>query len=310
FGNRLPQPSATSIVHLVSLEGVETYLPCNGVPGTGLGSATNLRLFSLASWTFACADPAGSFETLAQNVAQTAGLLQMPPGQPGPTEQQNPAVHALVTQALTSGYVPLNYTTRQGEQTVAWYRGPFSPIPTQRDLTRAPYRCVEDAMLYDPNTGMFDQSYAVAWQIGRLLALADNRFSTALLQWRQGSFSATESLNGRLQLAAFAAPHLTAPETVAELAQPRVPHRMVATFLHQELSPRIAPEDASDPMIPIVPALHPAPHPEGGATASTATVADGSEAALRPHPTLHALLEWVAEHIHRHRSNEPEGEDA
>ena len=42
-----------------------------------------------------------------------------------------------------------------------------------------------EAMVYDPTTGLFEQSYAVAFQTGRSLALASKPFATNLLQWRR-----------------------------------------------------------------------------------------------------------------------------
>ncbi|HWF77863.1 MAG TPA: hypothetical protein VN694_11885, partial [Caulobacteraceae bacterium] len=41
------------------------------------------------------------------------------------------------------------------------------------------------ATRYDPASGMFDLSYAGAWQMGRLLAVQDKRFSTLLVNWRR-----------------------------------------------------------------------------------------------------------------------------
>jgi hypothetical protein len=40
-------------------------------------------------------------------------------------------------------------------------------------------------MIYDVKTGLFDVSYAVAWQIGRLLALSDTGFAVGLMKWKQ-----------------------------------------------------------------------------------------------------------------------------
>jgi hypothetical protein len=48
---------------------------------------------------------------------------------------------------------------------------------------------------YNPDTGMFDVSYAAAWQIGRLLALQNGNFATALYNWKRS--------NTQLAIAAF-----------------------------------------------------------------------------------------------------------
>ena len=40
-------------------------------------------------------------------------------------------------------------------------------------------------MRYNPDTGMFDQSYAAAWQLGQLLALNSKQFSVGLYNWKR-----------------------------------------------------------------------------------------------------------------------------
>lgn len=40
-------------------------------------------------------------------------------------------------------------------------------------------------MRYDPDTGLFDVTYAAAWQLGRLLALQNASFSLALNRARK-----------------------------------------------------------------------------------------------------------------------------
>ncbi len=99
-----------------------------------------------------------------------------------------------VLDRLQDGYVPLSYATQTGEQTFAWYRGPLAPVVTteflettssdQPENPSVPLNTSE-AMVYDPATGLFDQSYAVAFQTGRSLGLASLPFATNLLEWRR-----------------------------------------------------------------------------------------------------------------------------
>ncbi len=95
----------------------------------------------------------------------------------------------LVTGALNEGYVPLAYEMRSGERTAGWYRGPLLPVRTKPAQStapaRAPFESAEAALIYDSRTGMLDVSYAVAWQIGRLLALSSPQFASSLSRWRQ-----------------------------------------------------------------------------------------------------------------------------
>src|SRR6202012_5149864 len=100
---------------------------------------------------------------------------------------------------LHNGYLPLSYATLTSETTFAWYRWPLAPAPSQRFLavldpgsTPAPEVPLNssEAMVYDPASGLFDQSYAVAFQTGRSLALADLPFAMNMLQWRRDAHAA------------------------------------------------------------------------------------------------------------------------
>ena len=177
-----PPAGTRNIAHLVSLEGLQDYLP-GGTPIPG--NIQRVRLVSLASWVFICATTGLNFRQLMQNL--DSGILQLPADASPPTllTSSPPATaDELVKAAFQSGYVPLNYTTQQGEQTVGWCRGPLVPYPVER-VERAPFSSADEAKIYDPNTGMFDLSYAIAWQLGRLLTLANKEFSVALLNWQQ-----------------------------------------------------------------------------------------------------------------------------
>ena len=214
IANRFSVPPPTTngtagqrnIAHLVSLEGLEPYLGVgNPLPVSGF---QKVRLISLYSWTFSCLhDPQENFRQLMLNLISSQSemgtdlLLRMP--LPESTLPAQPGIPAYVATKLQNGYAPLSYATRTGEQTFAWYRGPFAPViasafldttdPSQPDNPSAPLN-VSEAMVYDPATGLFDQSYAVAFQTGRSLALANQVFATNLLQWRRSAHGAVDLL--------------------------------------------------------------------------------------------------------------------
>ena len=193
-----------NIVHLVSLEGFETHLG-TAAPVKPSGYQ-KVRFISLASWTFTCLpDPAENFRTLMLNLISKSSeqgtdlLLRMPISATPLTESSLAHSGTMDVQqnALTrliDGFVPLSYAARTGEETFAWYRGPMTPVvmkpflkeanPDQPANSTTPQNPSE-AMVYDPSTGLFDQSYAVAFQTGRSLALASKPFATNLLQWRR-----------------------------------------------------------------------------------------------------------------------------
>jgi hypothetical protein len=213
IGNRFaipPSPGGSreaNIAHLVSLEGLETYIGLNA-PVTPSGFQ-KVRLISLCSWSFTCLrDPQEDFRQLMlelikpdENHVPPDLLLRLPVASNIP--EPEPGAEATALARLDAGYVPLSYATRSGEATFCWYRGPLTPTPvatfmqtnpeSAADNPMAP-RNVAQAMIYEPVTGLFDQSYAVAFQTGRSLALASLPFSTSLLQWRRAAHHVVDVL--------------------------------------------------------------------------------------------------------------------
>ncbi len=177
--------AAPWVAHLVSLEGFEDFL--SGSP-TWPAGVTHVRLASLYSWNFACLSEQGDFGDLMQGLIadQATGgdglLLRLPVPTGTPPAGSG---EAKVAQALAEGYAALPYETRVGDRSFAWYRGPLVPAPRPRFTNREPYRRASEAVIYDKDNGLFDNSYAVAWQAGRLAALSDQRFGQALLEWRR-----------------------------------------------------------------------------------------------------------------------------
>jgi hypothetical protein len=77
---------------------------------------------------------------------------------------------------------------REGVDEVAWYRGPFVPYALTRD-TLGPYHSADQCRRVTPETGAEDISYAAAFEIGRLLAAADQRLAVELARWRRGAYA-------------------------------------------------------------------------------------------------------------------------
>ncbi len=243
IANRLPKPGLRHIVHLVSLEGLGAFLPCGGKPSP---LAKPVRLATLASWSFYCQDSGGNFDALMANMAAAPGgveLLRVP--QPA---QANVDANSQAAQAIAAGYVPLSYATRQGEETVVWYRGPLNPVLAQR-AARDGFDAAENALMYDPVLGMFDVSYAVAWQIGRLLALSDGSFARALLDWRRKGHQLVDLLQARIARFQSLGSTLQFPSTLSGRLQPRLLPGLMAEFFRKDiqglLATTLAPGDAS-----------------------------------------------------------------
>ncbi|MDT5271218.1 MAG: hypothetical protein QOH49_3404 [Acidobacteriota bacterium] len=178
--NRFPQMGANTI-HLISLEGWDTLLD---TPATQTHAATRLRLVTLGSWSFVSA-PAGqdTFGGLMQRLRKNVAVFNVtPPAQGG--EQD-------VNGALARGYVPIDYRPLESTPTFAWYRGPLSPV-VRAPLDWPPFRSADSALVFDESTALFDVSYAAAWQLGRLLALASPAFTKGLRLFVERQHNATE----------------------------------------------------------------------------------------------------------------------
>jgi hypothetical protein len=185
--NRLPSMGTKTTVHLVSIEGLAPHLPGDdGAPGKPF-AADVVRLVALRSWRFDALREAATFATLLERV--DVGPLQLPPPAGG-AARSGPARAA--ADALARGYAPLEHRPREGGRTTSWYRGPLAPVPGSRRL--APISSSDAALRYDPQTGMLDVSYAVAWQLGRALGLASTDFAAALTNWRVGTRRETVAL--------------------------------------------------------------------------------------------------------------------
>jgi hypothetical protein len=178
---RLPKPGGFSTAHLVSLE--------ERFKGTsfdfGADADAKIRLISLVSFRFGCIDEKRSFTNLLRSLhgAEKSSLgsstLRL-------RDDDYPRASDAAKQQLALGSVPLRHSRRNGQQTVSWYHGPLAPavnpLPSQ---TVSPVQVSDELLRHNSKTGMFDVSYAAAWEIGRLAALQDKKFSVALYHWKQ-----------------------------------------------------------------------------------------------------------------------------
>ena len=232
LSNRLPvaqQAPTRYYAQLVSVEGFQDYLGPNGkpIPPKPSGGTQDVRLVSLYSWTFTSQPESGqSFKDLvagliASQQVSPALRLPVPPGVRLP-----PAASARMQQ----GYAPLPFVTGAGEQSFAWYRGPFAPVVAQ-PLPRvgSPPVAVDAAtsadalMIYLAEQGLFDLSYAAAWNLGRQLALADAQFAQQMSGYRREARGALGRLAQRM-----AAPHLAGVDEPRDLLAPDAARRRFA----------------------------------------------------------------------------------
>ncbi|CCD84732.1 conserved protein of unknown function [Bradyrhizobium sp. ORS 285] len=204
LGNRMPAINFNAVALLVSLENMGDYLPDddgNASANFPQGIST-VRLIVLASWNFYANNLDENFQNLAENLnknmAGELGATTIKIDAPAPdatavanaiTDEATALTGAdadtLVLNALAQGYVPLDHHLREAGDTVSWYRGPLLPYGGTGSFVSVPAFGPDAMLRYDPYTGMFDTSYAAAWQLGQLLALQSAAYSTALYQWKK-----------------------------------------------------------------------------------------------------------------------------
>ena len=239
IGNRFPKIGNKNIACLVSLEGFGDYLPGGkAIPA----EYRKVRMFVLATWSFTT-QGRESFSGLMQGMS--CDLLRLPQAVANPGTK----AEKLVTAAFHDGYVALNYTTRQGEKTAAWYRGPFTPV-IMKNANFKSFFSAEAAMIYDRESGLFDLSYAVAWQIGRLLALSDRDFAVGLLNWRRKTQRHIDLLAERRENIKSLGHVLKLPDNLAELLDPNLVVKKIEDFLTTVFAGKVAPgKPKSKPLI-------------------------------------------------------------
>jgi hypothetical protein len=185
-GNRLPAKGKQHTAILVSLEGYTDYLK-DADPKKNIPDDHKVRLVVLASWNFIDSGKA-SFSQLVDGLELKSIKIQR--GTEAPE---------LITY-FDSGYVPLEHLTRTGANTISWYHGPLVPKLFPTTSKGISFSSADAALRYDKTTGFFDISFAAAWQLGRILALQNQEFSKAILNWRlaQNQLEAEKSKNNRL----------------------------------------------------------------------------------------------------------------
>jgi hypothetical protein len=303
--------------HLVSLEGFEAYVgagPSAAAPP--LNSFQRVRMVALKSWSFTSVPEAGGgFAELVEGLIEDGegGRKQMAAklsvDVPAEADEAMEAAGA----TLDRGYVPLRYDTRPGERTFGWYRGPFSPVAVPRFVAAdhqagtdpvgwKPFGTASAALVYDRGYGVFDLSYAVAWETGRALALADRAFSRGLVGWRRQGHRLIDMIVERKgQVAELAHFDPDDPEAKAEgdLLEAVRANAVTEDFmkylvgqLARELGSSPGPGRGPQPPFPVEPAL-PAGDPQtiAGLLTEPAMQAAVREAAGS---SLEALAEWVA----------------
>lgn len=97
---------------------------------------------------------------------------------------------------LQQGYVPLPHHFRRGGRSVSCYRGPLlaGKPGHQIPADQFPVHTADELLRYDSTYGLFDASYAAAWELGRLLCLQNRRISLELYRWKRTHVRALKAM--------------------------------------------------------------------------------------------------------------------
>ncbi|MFD9631622.1 hypothetical protein [Streptomyces violascens] len=202
LANRFPRKPGNYVAHLVSLEGLGTYVSNHAA----VSGKSVVRVASLCSWSFTSLSSAKDplFSQVAGNLARsddrTRHALRLTPAHDnlqyvqGTSDQDH-----RVNDRLSAGYVPLSHQLVSGERTFGWYRGAYAAVPGQQ-VPRlgdqdTPVASSDAVMVYEQDSGVYDLSFAVAWSMGNLLALSTAQGRTAVIRlWQQARRMAMQAV--------------------------------------------------------------------------------------------------------------------
>lgn len=168
LGSRFIKRGMAYTALVVSLEGHKKYIENPDL------LKTKVRMVVLAHWKFT-SDGETSFRTLVDKLQVQSFAAQ------SPTDA--------LKEYVKFGYVPMRHSMRNGAKNISWYRGPFVPNSSSFDSKNfIKFSSSDTALYYDRTTGFLDISIAAAWELGKILALKNQEFTKAMIEWNNNPF--------------------------------------------------------------------------------------------------------------------------
>lgn len=169
LGNRFIKKGMAYTSLVVSLEGHKKYIENPAL------LKTKVRMVVLAHWKFN-SDGETSFRTLVNQLQVQSFAAQTPTD--------------ALKEYVKFGYIPMRHSMRNGAKNISWYRGPFVPHETYLQSDKLiQFSNADTALYYDTQTGMMDVSIASAWELGRIVALQNQEFAKAMIEWINNPFT-------------------------------------------------------------------------------------------------------------------------
>ena len=174
-----------------------------GVLLAGLPGDSYIRLVILTSWSFTSRQNKINFEQRSK--ALDVGSLRLPAEGSSP---KHPFVKAVPTKRdsgkpfdsrLQAGMTAIPHQFRLGDRSFSWYRGPCAPFDNasaqltddekgKHTETSSYIGTDADRLLaYCKEDGMFDISYAAAYELGRLLGIKNEDYAKALCRYKKAN---------------------------------------------------------------------------------------------------------------------------
>lgn len=164
LGNRFIPSGETlrkSTIHLVSLLGMGDL----SVPP----AYETVRLVSLYQWdVFSKVQSEVGFVSAIEGLKENCGVIGM--------EHE--------TEAIKQTCV-LKHFFRTGEEGYSLYRSPLLAFHNEEEFDLKEKHTADGHLIYDRELGMFDVTYASAWQLGRMLALSHPADAQKIVQFRK-----------------------------------------------------------------------------------------------------------------------------
>jgi hypothetical protein len=207
-----PQPQ-TQVCHLVSIEHLDSTIPSWPTAPMDENRTERVGVISLFSWIYTSMPPNPiNFITTVRNLYEGQQMLRTndqarsnleaisSPGGGAPGKAQAAKVLA---ERLRLGYTISRWRTQSGEETAAFNRSPLVPVPMPPTSSpdNKPWpdlaglvdcsNTSQNYQILDPQTGFMDLTYSSAWQTGKLLAISDTVFSSALMRFRSAIHNST-----------------------------------------------------------------------------------------------------------------------
>ncbi len=193
FGQNAASATSTgrNIAMVVSLEQYLTEDSLNDIDA--LSDDADMRFIVLTSWEFDCKPAAINFEQRSKKL--NANALKYGDHDINLVEDKGD-----FGAKLQAGMVPLPHTLRNNDRGLSWYRGPLVPTVQEQahwDNVQLSAQALgeEDSTLvatdadkllrYHPGEGMFDISYAAAYELGRVLSLRQPEYLKNLRQYKK-----------------------------------------------------------------------------------------------------------------------------